>query len=82
MRWSRQPGWHHEWVTFAELRSVDAASEALAAESYLADRPLTRADRAEFRNRDREVRQELEQERLELIVGAVDLVDQEDDRIV
>jgi MoxR-like ATPase len=30
-------------VTFAELRSVDAASEALAAESYLADRPLALA---------------------------------------
>jgi MoxR-like ATPase len=30
-------------VTFAELRSVDAAREALAAESYLADRPLALA---------------------------------------
>jgi len=30
-------------VTFAELRSVEAASDALAAESYLADRPLALA---------------------------------------
>ena len=34
-------------------------------------------DRAELGNRDLEVGEELEQERLELLVGAVDLVDQE-----
>ena len=35
------------------------------------------ADRAALGDRDREVGQELEQERLELVVGAVDLVDQQ-----
>src|SRR3954463_9235732 len=39
-----------------------------------------RLDRAELRDRDLEVRQELEQERLELVVGAVDLVDQQHHR--
>ena len=39
-----------------------------------------RGDRPELGDRDREVRQELEQERLELVVGAVDLVDQQHDR--
>ena len=33
-------------------------------------------------NRDLEVREHLEQERLELLVGPVDLVDQQDDRLV
>ena len=40
------------------------------------------ADRAELGDRDLEVREHLEQERLELLVGAVDLVDQEHDRLV
>ena len=39
------------------------------------------ADRAELGHRDLEVRQHLEQERLELRLGLVDLVDQEHDRI-
>ena len=39
-------------------------------------------DRAELRDRDREVGEELEQERLELVVGAVDLVDQQHRRAV
>ena len=39
--------------------------------------PLLRADRPELGHRDLEVREHLEQERLELLVGAVDLVDQE-----
>ena len=38
------------------------------------------AERAELGHRDRVVGQHLEQERLELVVGAVDLVDQEDRR--
>ncbi len=38
-----------------------------------------RADRPDLRDRDLEVRQHLEQEGLELLVGPVDLVDQEDD---
>ncbi len=47
------------------------------------DRRLSpRADRPELGDRDLEVRQHLEQERLELLVGAVDLVDEEHDRLV
>ena len=38
------------------------------------------ADRADLRDRDLEVGQDLEQVRLELLVGAVDLVDQQDGR--
>src|SRR5215213_9787536 len=45
-------------------------------------RPALRGDRAQLGNRDLEVRQHLEQERLELLVGAVDLVDQQDDVVV
>ena len=33
---------------------------------------------AEFGNRDREIRQSLEEKRLELVVGAVDLIDEQD----
>ncbi len=40
------------------------------------------ADRSELGDRDLEVREHLEQERLELLVGAVDLVDQQHDRLV
>src|SRR3954468_5095345 len=40
-----------------------------------------RPDPAELGNRDLEVRQQLEQHRLELLVGLVDLVDQQDDRV-
>ena len=39
-------------------------------------------DRSELRDRDLEVGEHLEQERLELLVRAVDLVDQEHDRLV
>src|SRR5919199_3784317 len=47
------------------------------------DRPLTRADRlAELGDRHLEVGEDLEQEGLELVVGAVDLVDEQDDRPV
>jgi hypothetical protein len=45
------------------------------------ERAPPRGDRAELRDRDREVGQELEQERLELVVGAVDLVDQQHRRV-
>ncbi len=41
-----------------------------------------RAHRSELGNRDLEVREHLEEKCLELLVGAVDLVDQEDDRLV
>ena len=45
-------------------------------------RLAARADRAELGDRDLEVREHLEQERLELLVGAVDLVDQQHDGLV
>jgi hypothetical protein len=41
------------------------------------ERPPRGPDRAQLGDRDREVGEELEQERLELVVGAVDLVDQQ-----
>ena len=41
-----------------------------------------RPDRPELRNRDLEVREDLQQERLELLVGAIDLVDEEHDALV
>ena len=43
-------------------------------------RLASRADGPELGDRDLEVREDLQQERLELLVGAVDLVDEEDDR--
>src|SRR4029077_15085494 len=42
-------------------------------------RSVARRDRAELRHAHLEVAQDLEQERLELRIGLVDLVDQEDD---
>src|SRR5919106_748207 len=45
-------------------------------------RRATRAYRPELRNRDLEVGEHLEQERLELLVRAVDLVDQQHDLLV
>ena len=45
-------------------------------------RPPTRADRAELRDRDLEVGEHLEQEGLELLVRAVYLVDEQDDRVL
>src|SRR5262245_26050022 len=44
-------------------------------------RAASRSNRPDLRNRDLEVGQDLEQERLELVVGAVDLVDQQDDGV-
>src|ERR671936_1430692 len=41
-------------------------------------RPSPRAHRADLRNGDLEIRKDFEQKRLELVVGAVDLVDQQD----
>ena len=43
------------------------------------ERPPPRGHRPQLGDRDREVGEELEQERLELVVGAVDLVDQQHD---
>ena len=44
------------------------------------DRRMRRADRADLRDRHRRVGEQLEQERLEVVVGAVDLVDQQHGR--
>ncbi len=75
-----------------ERRVADPVEEAAALERVVQlARPvrgedhvgtLLRLDRAELGDRDLEVRQHLEQERLELLVGAVDLVDQEHDRLL
>ena len=46
------------------------------------DRLRARVDAAELGDRDLEVRQQLEQHRLELLVGLVDLVDQQHDRLL
>ena len=45
------------------------------------DRVRARLDAAELGDRDLEVREQLEQHRLELLVGLVDLVDQQHDRL-
>ena len=44
------------------------------------ERPPVGLHGSQLGDRDLEVREELEQERLELVIGAVDLVDQQDDR--
>ena len=45
------------------------------------DRVRARLDAAQLRDRDLEVREDLEQHRLELLVGLVDLVDEQHDRL-
>ena len=64
----------------ASLERVVQLARAVRGEDH--GRLAPRANRAELGDRDLEVREHLEQERLELLVGAVDLVDQEDDRLV
>ena len=69
-------------------RVVDPVVEAAALERVVdlarpvrgQDHPRRRLglDRADLRDRDLEVRQDLEQVRLELLVGAIDLVDEQD----
>ena len=44
------------------------------------DRLRARVDSAQFRNRDLKLRQQLEQHRFELLIGLVDLIDQQHDR--
>ena len=82
----------HDLDLALERRVADPVEEAAALERVVQlarpvrgqdhVRPLLRLDRAELGNRDLEVRQHLEQERLELLVGAVDLVDQEHDGLL
>ena len=62
-------------VEATPLQCVVELARAVGREDH--DRRLVGDDRADLRDRDLEVRQQLEQERLELVVSAVDLVDQE-----
>ena len=64
-------------VEAAPLERVVQLARAVRGEHH--ERPPPRGDRAQLGDRDREVGQELEQEGLELVVGAVDLVDQQHD---
>ena len=64
----------------APLERVVQLARPVRGEDHV--RALRRVDRAELGNRDLEVREHLEQERLELLVGAVDLVDQQHDRLL
>ena len=62
-------------VEAAAAQRVGEFAGGVRGQDHARDRE--RADDAEFGNRDLEVRQQLEQERLEFLVGAVDLVDQQ-----
>ena len=64
----------------AALQGVVQLPRAVRGEDHR--RLAARADRAELGDRDLEVGEHLEQERLELLVGSVDLVDQQDDGLV
>ena len=63
----------------APLERVVQLARAVRGQDH--GRAAARADRADLRDRDLEVREHLEQERFELVVGAVDLVDQQHDRL-
>ena len=63
----------------AALERVVQLARAVRGQDHA--RPALRRDRAHLGDRDLEVREHLEQERLELLVGAVDLVDQQHDRL-
>ena len=64
----------------AALQRVVQLARAVRGEDHR--RLATGANRAELGDRDLEVGEHLEQERLELLVGPVDLVDQQHDRLV
>src|SRR5437773_7821913 len=80
----------HDLDLFLEIRVVDPVVQAAPLQRvvHLAgavrrddhERRLLRLDGPDLGNRDLEVRQQLEQERLELLVRPVDLVDQQDRR--
>ena len=67
-------------VEAAPAQRVGELARAVRGEHDARDR--RRFDRAELGNGDLEVGQELEQEGLEFLVGAVDLVDQQDRRLL
>ena len=73
-------GWPIQWKRARRFERVVELARPVRGEDHR--RLAAGADRAELGDRDLEVREHLEQERLELLVGAVDLVDQEHDRLV
>ena len=73
-------GWSIQWKR--PRRFSASCSSRVRLEVRIDRRLATGADRAELRDRDLEVGEHLEQERLELLVGAVDLVDQQHDGLV
>ena len=73
-------GWPIQWKSARRL-SASCSSRVRFDVRITAGLPAG-ADRAELGDRDLEVGEHLEQERLELLVGAVDLVDQQHDRLV
>ena len=68
-------GWPIQWKSARRLSA--SCSSRVRFEVRIDGRLAARADRAELGDRDLEVGEHLEQERLELLVGAVDLVDQQ-----
>ena len=66
-------------VQAAPLERVVQLAGAVRGQDHA--RPARRRDRPDLGDRDLEVGEHLEQERLELLVGAVDLVDQQHDRL-
>ena len=67
-------------VQAAPLERLGQLARVVAGEQH--DRLCARIDAAELGDRDLEVREHLEQHRLELLVGLVDLVDQQHDRLL
>ena len=67
-------------VQAAALERLGQLARVVRGEQH--DRVRAGLDPAQLRDRDLEVRQQLEQHRLELLVGLVDLVDQEHDRLL
>src|SRR5215207_4409172 len=66
-------------VEAASLERIVQLARAVRGHNH--ERAPLRRDGPQLRNRDLEVGEELEQKRLELVVGAIDLVDQQDDRL-
>ena len=67
-------------IEAAALQRLGELAGVVGGEDH--DRLGARLDHAELRDRDLEVGEDLEQHRLELLVGLVDLVDQQDDRVL
>ena len=72
-------GWPIQWKRQRRLSA--SCSSRVRFEVRITYGRCFAVDRAELGHRDLEVREHLEQKRLELLVGAVDLVDQEHDRL-